>query len=81
MIKYINANSDFKYFIWFKKNTPQKDINEYVISQNNTQVFADAKLLNKMIFSSLQAKLLFMKNKWWGLSSPRSKQQYGNPKL
>ena len=36
MIKYINANSDFKYFIWFKKNTPQKDINEYVISQNNT---------------------------------------------
>lgn len=65
MIKSIKQNKNFKYFLWFNKNTKQKDINEYVLYKNNVNVFSKSATIEKMCYSPLQAKLMLMNNGLW----------------
>ena len=65
MKKLIETNKASKFFVWFDQNTKEKDINEYVISKNNLNAFADTKTLDNMIYDSLQMKLWMISNKKW----------------
>lgn len=65
MIKFINTTNTFKYFKWFNSDTKEKDINDFVISHNNVNIFTDTNKLEKMIANKLSMKLFLIKNKLW----------------
>lgn len=63
--KLINSNNDFLYFRWFNENTKEKDINDYVISKNNVNIFSNKTVLEKMIVNKLSMKMFLIKNNLW----------------
>mgnify|MGYP007043640986 CR=1 FL=1 len=60
MVEYSNQTT---YLI--SSNLRIKDINEYVLGINNTNVFTDKKYVESLCLSPLQAKLFLMKNNLW----------------
>ncbi len=65
MTKLLKNGSDFKYFKWFNKNTQQKDINEYVISKGNVNIFTNTSILEKMIVDKLLMKMFLIQSGLW----------------
>lgn len=67
MIKMIQENRPFKYFIWWNKDiiSTTKDINEFIINKNDPMYFSNTSIIDSMIFSPLQAKLFLIKNNLW----------------
>lgn len=56
----------FEYFKWFDDNTKEKDINEYVISHNDVNIFRDKDKVNDMIIDPLMMNL-WLKNHGTGV--------------
>lgn len=48
---------NYSYFVWFNKNTKQKDINDYVLYKNNPMIFSDENIINKFIMNPIKMKL------------------------
>jgi len=65
MVKLLKNGSDFKYFKWFNKNTQQKDINDYVISKGNVNIFTNTSILEKMIVDKLLMKMFLIQSGLW----------------
>lgn len=65
MTKLLKNGSDFKYFKWFNKNTQQKDINEYIISKGNVNIFTNTSILEKMIVDKLLMKMFLIQSGLW----------------
>lgn len=65
MKKLIQKNTNIKFFRWFNQNTKQKDINDYVIAQNDVNIFANPKLVERMIYDRLQMKMFLVQNGLW----------------
>ena len=65
MTKLLKNGSDFKYFKWFNKNTQQKDINEYVLSKGNVNIFTNTSILEKMIVDKLLMKMFLIQSGLW----------------
>lgn len=62
MKKLLNSKHDFKFFNWFNNNTKEKDINDYVISKNNVNIFTNESLVEKLIVNKLMMKMQLLKN-------------------
>jgi len=75
MIKLLKNGSDFKYFKWFNKNTQQKDINEYVISKGNVNIFANTSILEKMIVDKLLMKMFLIQSGLWAKYGSSTSEQ------
>ena len=67
MIKLIKQNKDFKFFKWFNSTTKQKDINDYVLANDDVNIFTDTSKLEKMIIDPLMMKLYLVENRLWNL--------------
>lgn len=65
MVKLLKNGSDFKYFKWFNKNTQQKDINDYIISKGNVNIFTNTSTLEKMIVDKLLMKMFLIQSGLW----------------
>lgn len=65
MIKLLKNGTDFKYFKWFNKNTEQKDINDYVLSKQNVNIFTNTSILEKMIVDKLLMKMFLIQSGLW----------------
>ena len=67
MIKLIKRKEDLdlKFFRWFRKDTKQKDINEVVISKGRPDLFANEKLLDRLVFGKLEMKMWLALNGLW----------------
>lgn len=65
MVKLLKNGSDFKYFKWFNKNTQQKDINDYIISKGNVNIFTNTSILEKMIVDKLLMKMFLIQSGLW----------------
>lgn len=65
MIKLLKNGADFKYFKWFNKNTEQKDINDYVLSKQNVNIFTNTSILEKMIVDKLLMKMFLIQSGLW----------------
>lgn len=65
MVKLIKRDNDFKFFRWFNENTQQKDINDYVKSKSDVNIFSDKSVLQRMIVDKLVMKMWLMRNKKW----------------
>jgi hypothetical protein len=65
IIKLLDQNKNFKYFRWFNSNTKEKDINDYVLSKNNVNIFTEPKILEKMIVDKLVMKMHLIQNHMW----------------
>lgn len=57
---------DFKFFKWYDFNTTEKDINDYIISNDNVNMFTDSLFLEKFIVDKLTMKMFLIKNNLWG---------------
>jgi DNA primase len=55
----------FKFFKWFNKNTQEKDINDYILKQNDVNIFSDKNKLENMIVSSVEMKLFLIEKGIW----------------
>ena len=73
MVKMIQENRPFKYFIWWNKDimSTTKDINEFIINKNDPMYFSNTSIIDSLIFSPLQAKLFLIKNNLWISNSQR----------
>lgn len=69
MVKLIKSNKDFKFFRWFNENTREKDINDYVMSRRDVNIFADEKKLQRMIVDQLVMKMWLIRNNLWNCST------------
>ena len=65
MAKYIEKGLDVKFFKWFNRNTTAKDINDYVISENNARLFTNKKALERLMATPLQMKMWLIQNGAW----------------
>lgn len=72
MSKFIDNSRDFKYFIWFDRSTEEKDINEYVLSKKDVNMFTDTRKLDKMVFDKLQMKIWMLKNDKYNIKEDRN---------
>ena len=41
MAKLIKRNEDVLFFKWFDSDTQQKDINDFILAKNDTDIFTD----------------------------------------
>lgn len=57
-----NSNAMTLYFKWFESNTTEKDINDYVKSKQNVNIFCDKKKVESMIVDSITMKMWLSKN-------------------
>lgn len=57
MRKLIIENANVKFFKWFNRSIKQKDINDFVISKNDVNIFKDENKLESMIVDKLTMKL------------------------
>lgn len=65
-MKIIKKNpNDFKFFKWFKTNTLEKDINDYVLKVKDPAVFSNNKKIEENIISSIQMKMFLMEKGVW----------------
>jgi 5S rRNA maturation endonuclease (ribonuclease M5) len=62
MKKVVSSKHDFKFFNWFNSNTKEKDINDYILSKNNVNIFTNESLVEKLIVSKLTMKMQLVKN-------------------
>lgn len=65
MEKLVKSDNDFKFFRWFDDTTPEKDINEYVLSSKNVNIFSDPAKLDTMIYNKLVLKMWMIQNNKW----------------
>lgn len=65
MVKLLKSDNDFKFFKWFNSNTKEKDINDYVLSKNNVNIFCNTTVLEKLIVNKLLMKMFLIQNKLW----------------
>lgn len=65
MTKMLKNNCQFKFFKWFNQNTKEKDLNDYVVAKNNVNMFADEKVLERLIVDKLQMKMFLIQNGLW----------------
>ena len=65
MAKLLRRNADVKYFKWFNSNTKEKDINDYILSHNDVNMFSEAAVLEKMIVDKLRMKMFLIANNAW----------------
>ena len=65
MAKYIEKGLDVKFFKWFNCNTTAKDVNDYVISENNARLFTNKKALERLMATPLQMKMWLIQNGAW----------------
>lgn len=72
MTKMIKNECHFKFFKWFNQNTKEKDINDYVISKNNVNIFTDKKVLEHLIIDKLQMKMFLIQNGLWKISEKQN---------
>lgn len=64
-MKMVETGRAAKIFKWFDESTPEKDINEYVVSHNDVNAFSDVKKLDSMVMDKLQMKLWMTCNGKW----------------
>lgn len=66
MAKTIKLNpTEFKFFKWFDINTKEKDINDFVLANDNVNIFSNKNVLENMIVTAIEMKLfLIQKNMW-----------------
>ena len=65
MAKYIEKGLDVKFFKGFNRNTTAKDINDYVISENNARLFTNKKALERLMATPRQMKMWLIQNGAW----------------
>lgn len=65
MVKMIRRDDDFKFFKWFRPETEEKDINDYILAHTNINAFASSKKLETMIVDSLQMKMWLIEHGHW----------------
>ena len=65
-----NTFSRNLFFKWFDSSTKEKDINDFVKTQNNVNIFCDLKYVESMIIDSITMKMWLAKN---GYSSNNDK--------
>lgn len=78
MSKLIKDNPSMKFFRWFGDNTREKDINERIISLNDTRAFADEKTIDSMIVDGLNMKLWMMNSGKWQIQKKTFKTDRDN---
>lgn len=57
--------AEFKYFKWFDETTKEKDINEFILKENNVNVFSNKENIKKMIVGSIAMKLFLIEKGLW----------------
>lgn len=72
MAKIIENNSNTRFLKWFNESTAQKDINEFVLANNNVNAFAKTEVLDSMIVDPLAMKLWMMQSGKWNLDKSRN---------
>lgn len=72
MMQMIEKDKACKFFMWFDENTQEKDINERVLTLNDTSIFSKEDVVDKMVYDKLQMKLWMMQHgKWKAEQKPR----------
>lgn len=59
------GRSEFKFFKWFTKSTKQKDINDYVLSTGDVNIFTDIDYVKSCFVDSVMMKMYLIENKLW----------------
>lgn len=72
--------TDFKYFKWFDSNTKEKDINDFIIAQNDVTIFSNTNLLEKLIVDKLTMKMFLIKNNLWTTANNTQYKQFKSSK-
>ena len=49
----------YSYFIWFDKNTEEKDINDFILSNGNVNYFNDKTKVEHMIYDQIITRMMF----------------------
>ena len=49
----------YSYFIWFDKNTKEKDINDFILSNGNVNYFNDKTKVEHMIYDQIITRMMF----------------------
>ena len=65
MARLIKRNEDVLFFKWFDVDTKQKDINDFILANNDINMFTDENVLQDMIVQPLQMKWYLLSNKLW----------------
>ena len=66
MMKTIKKNSSkFKYFKWFSEKTKEKDINDYILKQNNVNLFTNKDYVKELIVGAATMKMFLIQKGIW----------------
>ena len=66
MMKQIKLHPmEYKYFKWFDLNTKEKDINDYIIKNNNPRLFYNKDFVKNMIVGAASMKLFLLQKGVW----------------
>ena len=71
-IHLLQQDKDYKYFKWFNKNTKEKDINDYIKSKNDVDIFSDPKIVEHMIIDKLKMKMQLLQDGLWKTETQQS---------